>query len=209
MLARLDDPPPQQPQRRWRWRRRSVVAGLVVVGIAGTASVAIAAWYSTSTPRDPLDVACWSDQQRSSQWEVRIGLGDSPLTACGTPWDDGTFGRSGPPPLVACTSAEGIIAVVPAESCAKVGLDGLTPGYEDSTSAQTADLLQQLIGDRLFEECHTEVETRSLIDGVLAEHGLDDWTVESPVPFTADRPCGQVAIDPTTRTITIVTIRSH
>lgn len=200
---------PRAPRRR-RWWRGRALAGLLGVGIVGVASAGAAVWYETSRPEQPVSVTCWRDVDRSSQWETQIGPNESPVDACAPAWRDGPFGPAAPPSLIACTAAEGPIAVVPGDSldaCAAVGLPALDPGHAGSPELAEVHLLQRLVADPLGATCATEEETVALVAEVLARHRIDGWTVNPPAPFTAGRPCGQVAIDPATRTLDIISLR--
>ncbi|NLE80502.1 MAG: hypothetical protein GX610_13120 [Rhodococcus sp.] len=208
VLQRLETGARPRDHRARGRRRGRLLAAFLAVGVAGGASAAAAIWHETTRPDHRLVVSCWSDLQPSAFWEARIEPNDSPIDACGEPWTNGYFDTSGPPPLAACVTDSGIIAVVPGDqsTCATSGLTVLQPGFEPDGTIPDDERLHQLLAIPLLETCADEHDTVSLIDTVFNDQGLTDWTVDYIAQFDELRVCGQVSIDASSRTVWITPI---
>lgn len=195
--------------RRTR-RIRRAAAGLIAIGAISGTTVAVAVRRDAAPPPRTPFVTCWNTAPPTIQWELVVEVGIDPVVACSAPWSNGSFGTDEPPALVACLSGTGVTAVIPGrtpEACLDAGLGATRAGPLRTDEVDEVTALQLDLASRLALTCATEDEVLAAIDTARDTHDLADWTVRNDATFTADRPCGHVAVDPATRTIAVRAMR--
>jgi hypothetical protein len=196
------------PARRpRRWRRRIVVGGLVI-GIVGGSSVAAAVLLHDDRPANPTRVACVaSADPEASGVALPVPDGASLIEACAPLWSDGTFGTGGPPPLVACVTADDATAVVvPGADPSACAAAGFAPAsdLDAALTRQVAIINARVVAPLGGAACFDEARAAALIDGVLADPELAGWRRGDDAPLTSQGPCAAVAIDARLKTVSML-----
>lgn len=193
---------------RSRRRRNGVIAlSVATVGIgAGTVAAAVV-WRDS--PTELATLGCWSDATTPLPAEIAVVRwdGGDPVAMCTPIWENDGFesmSTSAAPALVACVSRPGAVAVVPGDTstCAELGL----PLYDDTpdpdaerTRAAMFDI-EKAVNETTCLDADAAV---AVVEGILDDAGLDDWTISPPAPLD-DTQCATAGIVVNTRTITIV-----
>jgi hypothetical protein len=181
--------------------RRNVAAAALVVA----AVLATAAWVVLRREEvtNPLQVACHRTASAVGDLHVVPMRGD-PVSSCAPLWIDGTFGNGPPgrPPLTACTNAGGTAAVFPggAEVCASLGLAQMAPPATGDLALRELETRLQLI---FGPACVARADAPKVIESVLHEMELDDWSITLSAPLNDARPCAATEVDARERKISI------
>lgn len=201
---------PRQPQRTSLRHRRVVVA--IAVGIAAVATLG-AAWIMTRPVAEPQDIVCYQAADLDSD-RVGIGYGDDVAAeACERFWSDGIltnpqFGPAGSvPPLVACVSEAGSLAVFPTNDpnvCHTLGLADVDEASLPGADA-VRDLNDALVDYFLTNLCIPVPRAVDDVRRILDAHGFVDWTI-SETSGPPDRPCASHSMDTENARITIIPI---
>lgn len=205
LLGRIMDGRTTEPARRRSRRRRQLLTGVVVGAAVGSGALVAALWLDQ--PSDPATLSCYSNA--STQPDVQVGLtidpDSTPIEQCGEPWHDGTLGSSGPPPLTACVTDDGITAVLPGDegTCAELGLAGRDP--EVSPGQDAAARVVSTISERYPTDCVESVDAAvEIVEAILADIDAQGWTVQPAGEISADRPCAFASVDAEQQVVLIV-----
>lgn len=196
-------------RRPLRATRRKI---LVVALLVGTALLlTAAAFYLTLEPSDPRGIACY----QAASLDAPQFIVDAPSSRqpgeCGPLWDNGTLTNPAVAPggeipqLIGCVTAGGGLAVFPSDDnllCDRLGL----AGYEQPTQNDAIDLNQRLLDLFSTGGCMTISDAQLRIEDILADQGIDDWSVTISTPASADRPCASFSLNGDGRTILLVPI---
>lgn len=181
-----------------RRRRRRGIGGAIVVA-ALVAGGAVAAVLQRS-PQETRQMACWSnaafppDDLIALSWD---GQAD-PVSMCADQWTEGAFGAAAPDPeLTACTTAEGIAAVMPGDIdvCDELGLAEFSPPPIDDQALavnRAASALNRRFNAATCEPIAVAVRETP---GILEEYGLSGWTVKIVDTFRDDETCATVTLE--------------
>lgn len=202
LLARIQESHREGAPSRHRRRVRHFL--IPVVGVAAATTTAAAAWVIVRAADDPTQVACYRAVDLDSDI-VGLASESDPIAQCRRVWETGGFGDSRPPELHACVLRSGIVGVFPADDgdpCARLGLEPA-----DLTGEAPAIVaVQGRLAERFIAECVPLEAAATIVATELRDAGLDDWTVTGPGTAPPDRPCGSIAVDVPTRTITVVAV---
>lgn len=189
-------------------RRKILVVALLV---ATTLLVTAAALYLTREPSDPRGIACY----QAAALDAPQFIVDAPSTLhpneCESLWDDGTLVNRSVvpegeiPELIGCVTTGGGLAVFPSNDkqlCDRLGLTG----YEQPTRNDAIDLNQQLLDLFSTSGCMTINDAQLRIESILAEQGLNDWSVTISTPASTERPCASFSLSGGERRIVLVPI---
>jgi len=190
--------------------RRLIAIVIVAAALAGTA---VAAWaLNTRRVTNPVSVLCY-DAPSTDASAIAAPRAATPNTeACAAFWDDGVLPinsdapRGQVPPLVACVTGTGTLAVFPSDNtglCTELGLADLAPPA--TRNDRVFELTKQLIEAINPETCLSLDHARQVTVDTFNELGLGDWTVRAR-PENSERPCSSLDIDATNRIITLVPI---
>jgi hypothetical protein len=205
----LDDRSPARVARRAGHRaRRAVIVGVVgVVAVAGTAA---AITFRHDKPSEIRTIGCWSDAVvPASEIVVVEWSGGDPVRSCQQAWRDGAFETipaTEPPPLIACISIDGAIAVIPGNeaTCDELELASFDPAPDPEGEKVRAAITA--IETRVSQKaCLEPTAAISVIEEILDNAGLSDWTIVPPTDtFPEAEPCASVGFDVPTMTVYIV-----
>jgi hypothetical protein len=207
LLVRILETPLTQgrPARRVR-RRNRVAAGVAAAAIVAVAATAAFGALRPEQATAPTTIVCFADADLSSTRAVLPAAAD-PITACAGAWSDGTLSSAGAPELTGCRLDTGVAAVFPGDRsvCAALGLAPLAVGGSVETRA-IADL-QSRISAEFSRRCYGQDDALRTAQQMLAESGLQGWTVELAEDFPPDLECAGGGPDVATRTVVIAGVR--
>ena len=188
--------------------RRRVLLAVAVLAIA---AVAATTWVALMRPVSELSVVCYAATSLDGD-RVGVAASSTPsVEVCVEPWADGQLTNPDVepgevPPLTACVTDDGILAVFPTDdrtTCQSLSLRVPDPNQPTDRLADTAAARDAIVAYIAGETCASiddaEVQVRTILDG----HGLTDWTIESQPP-RVDRPCVSIAFDVDTQTVILV-----
>ncbi len=186
-----------------RRRRRGLLAALTVVGVAGTGAVAAAVWLDR--PSDPVSLSCYSNASNTPDEQVALLVDpdSTPIDQCAKVWREGPLGNDIAPPLAACVTANGIVAVIPGQPtvCDQLGLARLDPNASEGD-----DLAAQVINSLSAtwpETCVTSIDDAvALVERVLDDVEATNWTITIAGPPTPNAPC--VAASPDAEQVNVI-----
>lgn len=191
---------------RHRWGRLPILVGVALL-------LAAAAYVLTRPVTEPLTIGCYRTPALDADLVVvPADPGPTAEELCQAVWEPGgefaTDGGGQPPPLSACVLDTGTIGVFPSvegrDVCQALGL--AQPDYPSDTGNQSIIELQDVLVPRFLDECLDLPTATAIVEKELTDSGLTDWRVTSKQPFTPDRPCASLAIEPTAKTIELVPI---
>ncbi len=192
--------------------RRRRIATAIAVGIAAVATFG-AAWIVTRPVTQPQNIVCYQSIDLNSD-RVGVGYGnDVTAAACARAWADGTltnpeFGPTGStPPLVACVSDVGSLAVFPSNDpnvCQDLGLADVDPSSVPGAGA-VRSLNDNLVDYFLSDSCIPLPRATDDIRSILDAGGFADWTIVE-TQGAPDRTCGSFSMDAESTTIYIIGI---
>ncbi len=210
MLASIIETPRPEVSRKRLGRRplrlAAVLTGLAVVLIGAT-------WLLTRDVENPQAIACHQAVNLDSDIAAAPVGGPATAEACIPVWEDGILEKpdvaptGSVPPLTACVTGRGTLAVFPTDNqdvCSDLGL-----AYPEPTSQDTADQIRQLDTDLQVHfasgECAGMEKAETRVRTILDDSGLDGWSIETQEPSEA-RPCASYSLDADTETIHLVPI---
>lgn len=210
MLATIFNQPRPNVSTERRWRRPLRLA----VALAAMAVVLVAAtWLLTGDVENPQAIACHQAVDLDSDIAAAPVGGTTTADACVPVWEDGILENrdvapvGSVPPLTACVTERGTLAVFPTDDrgvCESFGM-----AYPEPTSRDTADQIRQLDADLqayfASTECAGMEEAETRIRQTLDDSGFGDWTIETQ-ETTETRPCASYSLDAETETIHLIPI---
>lgn len=210
MLATIISQPRPDVSTGWRWRRPLRLA----VALAAMAIVLVAAnWLLTRDVENPQAIACHEAVDLDSDIAAAPVGGPTTAEACAPVWEDGVLENpdvapaGSVPPLTACVTQRGTLAVFPTDDrqvCETLGL-----AYPEPTSQDAADRIRQLDADLqayfASTECAGMDEAESRVRETLDDSGFGGWTIEAQ-EATGTRPCASYSLDAETETIHLIPI---
>lgn len=190
--------------RRRSHRKRIMIVGAVMVGLAGAGTAA--AVVLTSRPANPAVLMCYSDAaaEPAARAVLPIDPATTPEAQCGDAWSDGPLGTSDPPPLVTCISEHEATVVLPGgpATCADVGM---TPAAPPTPSDDLDALVALSIPNLFLDGCVDDLEhARDRVDALIDELSATGWTVRVEGETAAERPCATTVIDAVRREVLVI-----
>lgn len=194
-------------------RPRRAVRPRVALAIAIIAALAAAGmtWFILTREVTHLGISCHAEVNMSSDIVAVSADGTPAATDCVAPWADElltnpdiTFGDV--PPLTACVTDVGAVAVFPTadpDVCELLGLAQQNPNQPSDSLKKLAAAEQEITDYILATTCQPPDEAETVISGILAAHGLADWTVTRQ-PDHPDRPCASIAYDTERKLVILV-----
>lgn len=198
--------PTASTSRARRWRR-------VAVFVAAALATAAAAYVLTRPVTEPLTVACFRSANLTADRVILPASSDIPAgELCRVVWEPGgefaaeTGGRR--PPLTACVLESGAVGVFPSRENGDVcqQLDAAKPDPTSIDDTQMVIELQDALVGQFLGSCLDLPAAAAVVERELDNRRLSDWEVTNAQPFTTDRPCASLAIDPATRTVELIPI---
>jgi hypothetical protein len=182
-----------------RRRRRWAIAG-------ASASMLLLAAFAVLqyTKVDQLtDVSCYSEAVVDPRVQEAVVTDGDPVAACRAFWESGRAGDGEIPLLTACVTDSGRIAVIPGDQrvCAALG-------YSSWAGSPTADDLNLMaFSDELsmtfLETCYSQSAAETATAALLAEYGLDDFTIATNDNWTNALPCTASGVDLESKSVTL------
>ncbi|MFP3883343.1 MAG: hypothetical protein ACLFWH_13630 [Actinomycetota bacterium] len=194
--------------RRWRrpLRLAAALAAMVAVLVAAT-------WLLTRDVENPQAIACHQAVDLDSDIAAAPVGGPATAEACVPVWEDGILENSDAtsagsvPPLTACVTDRGNLAVFPTDDrqvCETLGL-----AYPEPTSRDAADQIRQLDADLqayfASKECAGMDEAEDRVRETLDDSGFGGWNIETQ-EATDTRPCASYSLDAEAETIHLIPI---
>ncbi|VAW06659.1 hypothetical protein MNBD_ACTINO02-1324 [hydrothermal vent metagenome] len=193
------------------YRRRRVVT-IVAVALLTLLLIAVA-WLTLRDVSNPISVACYQSTSLDSNIADAPSRGALDPDLCRSVWEDGRLANTDivpagqVPPLIACVTDEGNLAVFPTSNtalCSSLGLAEPNP-----ESIPDADAVR-LLNEDLFtyfdqQDCRPMEQATRDVRRILNKHGLNNWQVETS-PGTPERPCASYALDAPTQILRLVPI---
>ena len=181
-----------------RIRRGWVIGGVSVVMIVAAAFAVL----RHDAPDNPATMLCYGEKSAHPAQREQLSTGD-PVAACREVWQSGLFGTTQVPPLSACVTNDGIIAVVPGgdQACIDLGYSLWRDSFDEDE--QSAIEFHDEVGLTLGTTCYSEPEATQVVKALLSEYGLTGWTVVTNDDRADAFPCTASAVDPPTKTITL------
>jgi hypothetical protein len=168
-----------------RRRRRWAIAG------ASVSTLLLAAFAVLHYGKvDQLTVvSCYDAATGDSSVQEEIPTDDDPVAACRAFWESGRFGNGEIPPLTACVTDSGIIAVIPGNQqvCAALGYtlwSGSLTEDERNLIAFSDELSMTFL-----ETCYSQSAAETATKALLAKYGLNDFTIATNDNWTNALPC--------------------
>lgn len=197
-------------QRTPNRRRRLLIA--VTIGLLLLVLTA-AAWLVLRDVSDPVSVACYQSTSLDSNIASAPPKGGLDPDLCRSVWEDGRLTNTNivpagrVPPLIACVTDQGILAVFPSSDQALCSALGLAE--PDPESLPAGDDIRQL-NDEFFtyfdqQDCRPIEQATRDLRLILNNRGLNKWQIQVS-PGGPDRPCASYALDAPTQTIHLVPI---
>ena len=179
-------------------RRGWVIGGISVMMIVAAAFAVL----RHDAPDNPTTMLCYGELSTHPATRQELPTRD-PVAACREMWQSGLFGTSEVPPLTACITSDGVIAVVPGgdQACVDLGFS-LWRGSFDDAEQSAIDFHEQMARSLTFT-CYGEQEATRLVKALLSEHGLDGWTIVSNDNWTDAFPCTASGVDTGSKTVTL------
>ncbi len=179
--------------------RRGWVIGGVSVALIVAAAFAV---LRHEAPDDPTLFLCYSEQSASPATQIQLPTSD-PIAACRELWESGRFGARDVPPLTACITGDGFIAVVPGgdQACVDLGFALWRGSFDDDEQAVIE--FRKEVARSFGLTCYSEQEGTLAVETLLNEHGLDGWTIVSNHDWTDAFPCTASGVDATSKTVTL------
>lgn len=210
MLASIIETPRPEVSRNRLGRRplrlAAVLTVLAVVLIGAT-------WLLTRDVENPQAIACHQAVNLDSDIAAAPVGGPATAEACIPVWEDGILENpdlaptGSVPPLTACVTERGTLAVFPADNqdvCATLGL-----AHPEPTSQDTANQIRQLETDLqayfASTQCADMHEAETRVRNILDDAGFDTWTIQTQ-QASEERPCASIALSSDTETIHLVPI---
>lgn len=194
---------------RYGWKPLRVALAMMAVLLVTTA----AAWIWTALIDKPNAISCYQAPSLDADIAAAPAAGEASAETCAVVWQDGILenleivATGSIPPLTACISETGGLAVFPTDDttiCGRLGLAHPDPGGQsDADSLRTVE--ETLISYFQSETCIRMDEAQVEVRRILDDARLVDWRL-NPQPEHPDRPCASHSFDPETRTIHLIPI---
>lgn len=210
LFAEITSTPRTSPQTGGYTRRRLGLA--IAIAILALALIA-AAWLVFRDVSDPSSVGCYQATSLESDVVAASSGGALDASLCEPVWEEGTLVNEDIvpagqiPPLVACVTEEGSLAVFPSDDttiCSQLGLARPAP-----ESLPEEDVIRELDDDLVDyfaqQACQTVEQARQDIRQILDRYGLSDWSIQDS-PGGPDRPCASYGLDAPSQTIHLVPV---
>lgn len=192
--------------------RRRRIRRVVVIAAAALA-IAAAAWaLLTRDVTQPLGTACYETADLESK-RVGVRAEEHPtVDLCTDLWRNGTLTNPQVPPgtvpeLQGCVNEAGGLAVFPSDDptiCEQLGLANLNPEPVEPIDPEVE--LQTRLIDYFSTSGCVDIDTAiSEASDILADLGLNDWTVTTQPPHP-QRPCSSFGLDTTNNHVVLVPI---
>ena len=206
LFQRIVEQPPGKARKRW-WTGRAWILLPAILVLAGAATYVI-----LRPVTEPISVACFQGPDVKANRAI-VPPTDNPVAACRDVWQPGgEFNPSGeitPPPLTACVLNGGALGVFPslleADTCTVLGLAHPATARLSGLNRAVLDV-QAALAKRFLGACVSRNEAVALARAELSRHGLSDWRIDVPLPFTSTEPCASVAFDLEHRTLRLIPV---
>lgn len=204
----------QEPQPETSVRRPGRRPVRLAIALAAMTLVLIAAtWLLTRNVENPQAIACHQAVDTDSDIAAAPTGGPATADACIPVWEDGIIENpevaplGSLPPLTACVTERGNLAVFPTDDqdvCASLGL-----AYPEPASQDDANQIRQLDSDLQAyfssKECASMQEAETRVPNMLDDAGFDTWTIQTQ-QASDERPCASYSLTADTETIHLVPI---
>lgn len=193
------------PTRKQRHQRRMLPFSAVTVVLATAAF----AWVLARQASDPLQVACYPEVDLEGDIFVLPKDERGFVEICADAYEQGMLGQPEPSSgLSACVLESGVVGVFPNDGGDPCGRLGLAPLADEPAPGEqeVGSLAEEITRPFLDQDCVSPADARRVVADELAERGFDDWQILDPGPYTEERPCASLAIEPVIKTITLVPI---
>jgi hypothetical protein len=184
---------------------------LLAVAVLAVAAVAATTWVALVRDVSAVTVVCYATTSLDGD-RVGVAASSAPSVAvCAEPWADGPLTNPDVnpgdiPPLTACVTDNGVLAVFPTDDpkvCDDLGLATPDPSQPTVGLGSAAAARDEIVAYVAGETCPSLEDAELRVRSILETHGLTDWTVEAQ-PQREDRPCASIAFDTDTRTVILV-----
>lgn len=204
MLATIMAMPVVPARRRPRKRTMWLGGGVAVVGVG----LAAFAFVREESPTNALALVCYSAAEERPAVQAGTALSPDPVATCGELWMNGQIASlDEPPPLTACVLDTGLVAVIPGtqEVCSRLGIANWVGELSDEQVNEIA--FHEEVVETFGGRCVSEAEVDAELPGLMAEYGLDDWTIDRRGGYTPTRQCTAVAVDSVNKTVILISRR--
>ena len=195
----------QRRSPRFR-RNRGFIAAGVITAVAGAGGSLTWAFTRDDQPRHPLMISCYSAADLHSNQLVVARTLDDPVETCRAALEKSDPSQD-PAPSVACLTRTGTAAVFPGDesTCENLGLADLDITLSDD-EAHAIAFTESVTNELSTRGCQPPDVVGRLVEEQFSTFELDEWRVTYEHEATADEPCGSIAIDVPTRTVTVIPI---
>jgi hypothetical protein len=184
---------------------------LLAVAILAIAAVAATTWAALTRDVSAVTVTCYATTSLDGNRVGVVSENVPSVEACIDPWADGPLTNPDVspgevPPLSACVTDDGVLAVFPTDDltvCADLGLAEQNPSQPTEGLASIAAARDAIVAYIAGEKCASIDDAEVQVRTILGGHGLTDWTIESQPP-RVDRPCASISFDVDTQTVILV-----
>ncbi len=198
-------PAPSPAAARRRRARFGIIGGGSAVVIVALAAFAM---LDRRSAEYPTLVLCYSEASTDPPERVALGTSADPIGDCRQNWTSGVFGDGGEvPQLIGCVNDSGVIVVVPGDvtTCERLAMQRWSMSFSDEQERLMS--FTDEISALFATQCISEADAYPTAREMLAEYGLDDWSVGTSGFFRPGRMCAFVAVDPELKTVFIATRR--
>lgn len=189
------------PTVRRRSRRRWIASGTALVVIAAAAAYTFA---RSDRAHDPTSITCYSNAARDPHSQFALGPQEDPLAACRQLWESGQLGTGDVPPLTACVTDTGIVAIVPGDLrvCSELGY----AQWNGTVDPEAQSLLpfRDEVDRTLGRTCYPADSAARIVTDLLSQYHLEGWTVVEGHGSDQHMPCTVGMVDLPSKTITLV-----
>lgn len=202
-----------------RRRRRALALTLVPAVVVLLGATGFTTYILTREPTHLESIGCFDAVTLRANTTIVKADGRDPVAICADLWRQGVVGRApAPKRLQACVLQTGAIGVFPSpegETCDRLGIAELSPGYavEGRRFARLRDAIVAEFGEPASgsslgsPKCVGDDRARAVVRRELDAHGYRDWGIEvAGDGFTAERPCAEPAFDGGRKVVTLVPV---
>lgn len=209
LLARVLQTPRPATRRSAAQRTVRLAAVLAILALFLLA----ATWLLTREVETPQSIACYQAVDLDS--DVAAAPPGRPATAeaCAQVWDDNVLTNpdlvpaGSVPPLTACVTQAGTLAVFPTGDstvCETLGLAHPEPSSQDEAD-QVRQLDTSLNQFFASSDCVAIEDAVARVRQILNDSGFSEWTIQQE-QATGARPCASYSLNAPTQTINIIPI---
>lgn len=189
---------PNHPRRRRR-SRTAIALGLAAVTVSvGTVAAIV---ITREQPTTLTSLSCWSEARLPQPHEAIVisWAGDDPAQACEPVWTESRFesiSSSEVPPLIACVNEGGDVVVMPGDqtTCSELGLSNFDSSI-DSDIDRSRAAIERIQTTVTESACLSPADAIDAVASILADSGLDAWTVVPPDPQPDTDACMTAGVD--------------